>query len=562
MEGFPAFAGRLTGPASDERCVRMQPGELRLLPDALARQAAARPAHPAVGDGAQTLTYGQLWDAARRLAAWLRRRGLRRGDRVLILLENTVESAVAIYGTSLAGGVFAVIHPQTKRDKVRFVLNDCGARFLISERRLAATYRSAAGDLPSLEAVLTVSRGDPAAADAAAAAEAHEAHEATPAAPPPEHDLAAALAESVADDAPCPAIGVDLAALIYTSGSTGEPKGVMMTHQAMVFTCGSLVEYLRLDGAHRILCALPLAFDYGLYQILMAVHVGATVLLEKDFVFTAPILKRLAQEQVTVFPGVPTMFATLIDLHRRGSLCFPGVQRVTNTAAALPAEMLPALREIFPNALIYKMYGLTECKRVCYLEPELVLQRPASVGKAIPGTEVLLLDDENRPVAPGEMGILHVRGPHVMMGYWNRPEQTAQMLRPGPLPGERMLRSGDWFTQDAEGFLYFKGRSDDIIKSRGEKVSPREVENALYGLPDVVEAAVVGAPDPILGEMVCAYVVVREGSSLTPPAIIRACRERLEPYLVPGRVTLVGALPHTSRGKIDYLALKQQARGT
>jgi long-chain acyl-CoA synthetase len=254
------------------------------------------------------------------------------------------------------------------------------------------------------------------------------------------------------------------------------------------------------------------------------------------------------------------MFATLVDLHRRHGLRFPDVLRVTNTAAALPAEMLPALREIFPSALIYKMYGLTECKRVCYLEPELLAERPTSVGKAIPGTEVLVLDDEGRPAAPGQMGILHVRGPHVMLGYWNRPEQTAEMLRPGPWPGERMLRSGDWFTQDAEGFLYFQGRSDDIIKSRGEKVSPREVENVLYGLPEVVEAAVVGAPDPVLGEIVCAYVVLREGGELGPPAIIRACRERLEPYLVPGRVVLLDALPHTSRGKIDYKELKRRAR--
>ena len=530
----------------------MLPSDLRLLPELLARQADRCAGHPAVGDGVRTLTYGELWQSVQRLAGWLREAGLLRGDRVLILLENSVESAVAIFATSLAGGVFVVIHPQTKPDKLGFVMSDCEARFLITERRLAAAWRAAIADLPALAAVLTVNRGDAPAA----------AGDADPAQSRPEHDFAAALAHAEPVRTPCPNIPVDLAALIYTSGSTGEPKGVMMTHQAMVFTCGSLVEYLRIDDTHRILCALPLAFDYGLYQILMAVRAGATVLLAKDFVFPAPIIKRLEQDRVTVFPGVPTMFATLVDLHRRGGLCFPAIQRVTNTAAALPAQMLPVLREIFPEALIFKMYGLTECKRVCYLEPELLRERPTSVGKAIPGTEVLLLDDEGRPVVPGQMGILHVRGPHVMAGYWNRPEQTAAMLRPGPWPGERMLRSGDWFTCDAEGFLYFQGRSDDIIKSRGEKVSPREVENALYSLPEVVEAAVVGVPDAILGEMVCAYVVARAGSGLTPPLLIRACRERLEPYLVPGRIELVAALPHTSRGKIDYKALKELAKGT
>jgi long-chain acyl-CoA synthetase len=520
--------------------------DCRLLPDVLQRQAQKRPGRVAVSDGVHSVTYAQLWDRAQRLATWLRREGLRRGDRVLVLLENTVESAAAIYGISLAGGVFAVVHPQIKQDKLRFVLGDCGARFLIAEHGLAGVFRPAIADLPDVTAVLTVDRGGAPAGFAAAS----------------EHDFADVLSRTDPEQTPSPGIPVDLASLIYTSGSTGEPKGVMMTHQAMVFTCGSLVQYLRLDDSQRILCALPLAFDYGLYQILMSVRAGATVLLAKDFVFPAPIIKRMKEEQVTVFPGVPTMFATLVDLHRRSGLCFPEVQRVTNTAAALHAEMLPALREIFPEALIYKMYGLTECKRVCYLEPELLSHKPTSVGRAIPGTEVLVLDEEGRPVAPGQMGILHVRGPHVMVGYWNRPEQTAEMLRPGPLPGERMLRSGDWFTQDEEGFLYFQGRSDDIIKSRGEKVSPREVENILYALPEVVEAAVVGAPDALLGEVVCAYVVLRKDSDLSPARIVRHCRERLEPYLVPGRIDVVDALPHTSRGKIDYKKLKEQARGT
>lgn len=530
----------------------MQLRDLRLLPEVLGQQADERPEQIAVDDGACSVTYAELRNRVRRLAAWLRRNGLQRGDRVLILLENTVESAVAVYGISLAGGVFAVIHPQTKADKLRFVLNDCGARFLIAERRLAGVYRPAIESLGDLEGVLVVDR------DGSATAR----DEVSPEVTVPEYGFAGALAEVSPDDASCPSIPVDLAALIYTSGSTGEPKGVMMTHQAMVFTSGSLVQYLRLDGSHRILCALPLAFDYGLYQILMSVRAGATVLLAKDFVFPAPIIKRMQEQQVTVFPGVPTMFATLVDLHRRGGLSFPGVRRVTNTAAALHAEMLPALREIFPEALIYKMYGLTECKRVCYLEPELLWDKPTSVGKAIPGTEVLVLDDEGRPVAPGQMGILHVRGPHVMVGYWNRPQQTAEMLRPGPLPGERMLRSGDWFMQDEDGFLTFQGRSDDIIKSRGEKVSPREVENVLHALSDVVEAAVVGAPDALLGELVCAYVVLREGSDLSPAMIVRHCRDRLEPYLVPGRVDILDALPHTNRGKIDYKTLKEQARGT
>jgi acyl-CoA synthetase (AMP-forming)/AMP-acid ligase II len=325
----------------------------------------------------------------------------------------------------------------------------------------------------------------------------------------------------------------------------------MQTHQAMVFTTGALIEYLRLTQDEKILCVLPLSFDYGLYQLLMAVTLGACLVLERSFAFLGQVLGRVRDERATVFPGVPTIFATLLAAHRRSALSFPSVTRLTNTAAALPDEFAGGLREIFPNALIYKMYGLTECKRVSYLDPELIDAKPGSVGKAIPGTEVYLLSMDGKPVAPGEVGILYVRGPHVMAGYWNRPDLTDEMLKPGKLPGERMLCTHDLFRMDDEGYLYFVARTDDIIKTRSEKVSPVEVENALYRIPGVREAAVVGVPDELLGQAIRAYVVADPAAGLTVQSLRVDSAAFLEPYMVPTQVILCESLPRNPNGKVN-----------
>jgi long-chain acyl-CoA synthetase len=287
----------------------------------------------------------------------------------------------------------------------------------------------------------------------------------------------------------------------------------------------------------------------------MAVGLGATLVLEKSFAFPAHVFRRIEENEVTVFPGVPTVFATLLSLGKRSPLQFPSVTRVTNTAAALPPDFLDGLEAIFPNALVFAMYGLTECKRVAYLEPELLAEKPSSVGKAIPGTEAFVLLSDGTPAAPGETGILHVRGPHVMVGYWRQPELTAEMLREGRHPGERILCTHDHFKTDEDGFLYFVGRSDDIIKTRGEKVSPVEVENVLCAIPGVRQAAVLGIPDELLGEAIRAFVVLEDSADLTEHDIIRACRAKLENFMVPQQVVLLDELPQTGTGKIRKAAL-------
>ncbi|MGH2566067.1 MAG: class I adenylate-forming enzyme family protein, partial [Ginsengibacter sp.] len=348
-----------------------------------------------------------------------------------------------------------------------------------------------------------------------------------------------------------------MAALIYTSGSTGFPKGVMMTHQSMVFASWSLIQYLRLTENERIVLLMPLAFDYGLYQLLMAITIGGTLIVEQNFIFLASIFENIKKYKPTVFPGVPTIYAMMIASNKKDKLLFDCIEKITSTAADLPAEFIPDLQKIFPNALIYKMYGLTECKRVCYLEPELINIKPASVGKAIPGTEVFLLSPEGNPVSAGEPGILHIRGPHVMLGYWNNDELSKKMLKSGKLPGERILCSNDWFKMDEEGLLYFLGRNDDIIKTRGEKVSPIEIENVIYAIEGVKEVVIIGVPDKVMGESIVAFVTTNGTTEINEKIIQRKCTTQLESFMVPGKIFLIQEMPKSSNGKIDKKELKK-----
>jgi amino acid adenylation domain-containing protein len=511
-----------------------RPRHQRLLHDSLLVAAHDLGDKPAIVTKEARLSYAELLDQAARLAHVLQDQGFERGDRAAIFMDNTASCCVAIFGTLLAGGVFMTVNPQTKADKLAFILDDSEASILLTESSLARNWTPAIEANRTLKSILSVGAGD---ADERV------------------HDFQ----ETVDGAEPAPAdpgtIPVDLAALIYTSGSTGNPKGVMLTHANMVFAAGSISEYLRLSPDDRILSVLPLAFDYGLYQLLMAVRLGATLALERSFVFPAETLKRLDEEEITVFPGVPTVYATLLGM--KGERTFPNVTRLTNTAAGLPPDFHDRLLERFPNALIFRMYGLTECKRVSYLEPELVHEKPTSVGKAIPGTETFVLDAAGRPVEPGETGVLYVRGPHVMAGYWRQPELTAEMLKDGPVPGEKMLCTHDFFTVDEDGCLYFLGRSDDIIKTRAEKVSPLEVENALYAIGGIREAAVIGVDDDVLGQAIRAYVALEDGVELTEKEVIAGCRTRLESFMVPREVIFLAELPKTTTGKIRKKGLAE-----
>ncbi len=510
-----------------------------LLNDFLRHSALRLPDKVGLVAGGQRVTYAELQDRVYRLANALVARGVERGDRVVVFADNTVETVVSFWAILEAGAIVSIVNPLTKVDKLAYLLNDCRAKVLVTDAHLAGIFVDAAQRSSHLSSVL-VSGTIPAGNDwKLPGLEAFEAALRAPATPPTRRCL-----------------DVDLAAIIYTSGSTGEPKGVMLTHRNMITAATSISTYLENVEDDVILDVLPLAFDYGLYQMIMSVRVGCRLVLERSFAFVAQVLKRVAEEKVTGFPGVPTIFATLAGMKSLASYDLSTIRYVSNTAAALPVKHITMLRQIFPAAKIFSMYGLTECKRCTYLPPADLERKPTSVGIAIPNTELWIVDEHDQRVGSDTVGQLVIRGATVMKGYWEKPEATAKRLRPGPVTGEQVLYTGDLCKLDTEGYLYFIGRMDDIIKSRGEKVAPKEVEGALVSIAGVKEAAVIGVPDDILGQAVKAFVVLDEGVTLTPEHIQRECQGRLESFMVPKMVVILDDLPKTTTGKIKKTDLR------
>jgi len=485
----------------------------------LSQSAQRFPDKTALIAGPVRLSYAQFDAQATALAAALQGLGVKRNDRVLVFMDNIAEAALAIFAVLKAGATFSPINSSTKADKLAYVIGNCRPVAILAQRKLApVAVEAIAGNDMALLVTGT-----------------------------PEWDTAVATTTPVA---PHGGIDVDLGMLIYTSGSTGRPKGVMMTHRNIDAASDSITTYIENTVDDIILNVAPLAFDYGLYQLLMAVRMGATLVLEKSFAFPAAIFETMRREKVTGFPLVPTMAAMLLQMRDTSTLDVPSLRYITNTAAALPEEHIQRLRALFPQATLYSMYGLTECKRCTYLPPPELDRRAGSVGIAIPNTEAYVADDDGEPVAHGVIGELVIRGPHVMQGYWENPAATAERLRPGRNAWEKVLFTGDLFYADSEGFLYFVGRKDDIIKTRGEKVAPKEVEAVLYAHPGIAEAVVVGVPDPVLGQAVKAIVVATD-PAVTEIDVIRHCAKRLEDFMVPRAVEFRTSLPKTDTGKVS-----------
>jgi amino acid adenylation domain-containing protein len=486
-------------------------------------------------------TYRELASRVERLAGYLVSAGVRKGDRVALYLPNSVELIVGILAALRAGAAFVPINVQTKTEKLTYILADAGPSAVVTDERSWDRTAKALERNESVRACVV-------------AGEARENGS--------EHfqviSLAAAERLDISVTSDADVIDQDLAAIIYTSGSTGSAKGVMLSHRNMTTAAGSVSSYLGLRESDVIFCALPLSFDYGLYQILMGFKVGATVVLEKSFAFPVQVLGIMERERVTVFPGVPTMFSLLLALERLSEFDLASLRMITNTGAALSRAHIDAVTRAFPQAELFSMYGLTECKRVSYLPPDELSQRPGSVGRGMPNQELWLEDERGNRLPPGSTGELIVRGSHVMLGYWGKPEETNRYLKPGPYPGERVLRTGDLFRMDEDGYLYFLGRKDDVIKSRGEKVSPKEVETVIQALEGTLDAAVIGVPDSIDGQAVKAFVTLRPGFDHAPRDVIRHCAQHLENHMIPKYVCILDSLPKTANGKIDKARLHDE----
>jgi len=496
------------------------------------------PDKDALVSGDVRLAYRELNAAANRVARALKESGVECCDRVAILLDNGPEAVISIWGILKAGATFLVINPTTKTRKITYILNNCRASALITSGARLKIAADSVAQTPSLKAVFVAPKAETA-ADASGGSR-------------PRFFSWEEFVEGQSGDAvENQAIDIDLAALIYTSGTTGNPKGVMLTHRNITSASTSITTYLENVEDDIVLSCLPLSFDYGLYQMIMSAQFGGTLVLAKSFAYPYAVINLLKQEKATGFPIVPTMTAILLQMEELKKENFDFVRYLSNTAAALPVKHILGVKEIFKEADVYSMYGLTECKRVSYMPPKELNRKPTSVGKGMPNEQVYIVDeDDNVVTEPDVIGELVVRGANVMQGYWELPEETAERLKPGRYPWEKVLYTGDLFKMDDEGYLYFVSRKDDIIKSRGEKVSPKEVEGALYSLDDVIEVAVVGVPDDVLGEAVKAYVVLKEGSELNEKFLFAQCRRNLEDFMVPKHIELTKSLPKTSSGKI------------
>jgi acyl-CoA synthetase (AMP-forming)/AMP-acid ligase II len=326
----------------------------------------------------------------------------------------------------------------------------------------------------------------------------------------------------------------------------------------MISAARSIIQYVGNVEDDVILDVLPLSFDYGLYQVIMAFMFGGTVVLEKSVLYFHTILERIAQEKVTGIPIVPTIVAILLKMEGLTQYDFSTLRYITNTGAALPVEHIRRLRSMFPEITMFSMFGLTECKRVSYLPPEEIDRIPSSVGKAMPNCEVFVVDEDGSEVAPGETGELIIRGSNVMQGYWRDPGTTARTYRDGLYPSARILYSGDYFRKDEQGYLYFLGRKDDMIKSKGERISPKEVENSISEIEGVSEVAVLGVPDEIFGQAIKAYIVPAPDVDLAEKQVLKHCAANMETFMVPKYIEFMDSLPKTPNGKIDKKQLKSR----
>ena len=505
-----------------------------LLHEAFESSCARLPAKVAIVCGDERVTYAELGARVDALAALLHARGVQRGDRVALFLESGVEFAVAVHAVLRLGAVFMPISALTKADKLAYMLGDTRASALLTQSGLRAVWQDALERSASVQSCIvhgsvgTEDRllGWPIGSPAGEGARSHQ------------------------------LIDQDLAAIIYTSGTTGVPKGVMLTHLNMCSAWRSVQAYLGPREDDVIGLALSPSFSYGLYHVLMALGLGATLVLERAASFPVKVVERLARERVTVFPGVPTLYSSLLGLSNLASFDLSALRILTNAAAALPDKHVRRLGEALPGANLYSMYGMTECKRISFLPPEQLAIRPTSVGRGMPNQEFWLVDEFGRRLPNGSSGELVVRGSHVMRGYWEKPIETAERLKPGAMEGERVLHTGDIFRTDEDGWLYFVARGDDIIKSRGEKVAPREVENAIYALKGVLDCAVIGVPDELLGQAVKAFVTLEPGTEISERDVIRHCLGRLESYMAPKSVVFLDDLPRTDSGKIRKLDLR------
>ena len=491
----------------------------------------------------EPLNYGALAQKIDEFAGALVALELARSERVAIFLNTCPETVIAAFGTAKAGGAFVPINPLLKPEQVSYILRDCNVRVLVTAPERLDALEPALADCHDLRHVVLTSRSSASPATATGV---------------PIHGWGALLTSP--RRAQHRVIDADMVAILYTSGSTGKPKGVVLSHRNMVSGAKSVASYLENHPTDTLLAALPLSFDAGFSQLTTAFHVGARVVLI-NYLLPRDVINALANDRVTGLTAVPPLYIQLAQLKWPESIT-AHLRYFANTGGRMPLETLKTLRAKLPKTKPFLMYGLTEAFRSTYLPPSEVDRRPDSIGKAIPGAEILVLKEDGTPCEPNEPGELVHRGALVAMGYWNDPEKTAERFK--PLPGreeglmlqEMAVFSGDTVRTDDEGFLYFIGRRDEMIKTSGYRVSPSEIEEALYATQLVGEAAAFGLPHPTLGQTIAAVVTPKAATALDNDTLLAACRERLPAFMLPSKIDIrSGPLPRNPNGKIDRKSL-------
>ncbi len=520
-----------------------------LLSDLIPCAADRAPDATALTFAKDSISYAELASAQSAFANGVIGLGLQRGERIAIYLEKRFETVIASFGAPAAGCVFVPLNPLLKPEQVAYIMRDCNVRMLLTSPERYALLKESLADCHDLRHVVLIN------------------HDASKAAPGTLPVIGWQELLAMPEQRGYRVIDTDMTAILYTSGSTGKPKGVVLSHRNMVAGAKSVASYLENTGNDTLLAALPLSFDAGFSQLTTAFHSGARVVL-LNYLLPRDLLKALERERVTGLTAVPPLYIQLAQLDWPASIT-DHLRYFANTGGRMPRETLAALRARMPKTKPFLMYGLTEAFRSTFLPPSEVDKRPDSIGKAIPNAEILVLREDGSPCAPNEPGELVHRGALVGMGYWNDPERTAERYKPLPAhtpgrePGlvipELAVYSGDTVRMDEEGFLYFIGRRDEMMKTSGYRVSPTEVEEVLYATKLVGECVAFGVDHDTLGQSIQVIATPPDGSELDVPALLAECRNRMPAYMVPHGIDVRnGPLPRNPNGKIDRKTLSTE----
>lgn len=483
----------------------------------LASAARQHPGNLMISGPGSPLTYEHALDRVNELAAWMNARQIVKGDRIVILMPNRAEVVLLTLAALQQGVVFSVLSHQIQPEGLQRILAQCGPKAVFLDQSTAGLTETATGH----GAVINVDS---------------EAWTSRP--------VETAPAEPVAMAAD------DLAFLVFTSGSTGTPRGVMLSQGNVAFVCPAILQRLKYQAGDRIGLFLPLAFDYSFYQIFYACLTGASLFIGRPEMVGPELPRILAREEITVLPAVPSVFAALIKMQRYRPVALPQLRMLTNTGDHLPRAYIEQTGSLLPHVQVFPMFGLTECKRVSILTPEEWPEHPESVGRGLDGTLVFTVDEDGRRLPPDQPGELVIQGPHLAAGYWQAPEETARRYR--QVEGVRSLFSGDQGCVDAQGYITFHSRSDFVIKHRGTRLSPAEVEEAACTLPGIVAAGCVKDDTRDLLHL----FVASSDESATEPAVLTALADKLERGKLPDRVHFLAELPRTANQKLDRKALR------